>query len=177
MGKLKKKEEEKEMSNLFHNKPKSGINDTLKLSGEINLLLKDKFGRVKLNRTIKNTITSVGKAEIAGLMLIDVSGTAFDYIAIGTGTPSATALGGECATSGGTRRGGADVTGTRVTTDTTNDTAQLVTTFTFTGSLAITEEGIFNASSGGTMLASQSFSVINVADQDTLTITHKVKCA
>jgi len=110
-------------------------------------------------------------------MLIDISGTAFDYIAIGTGTPSTTALGGEATTNGGARRGGANVTGTRVTTDTTNDTAQLVTTFTFTGNLALTEEGIFNAAAAGTMLASQSFAALNVADGDTLQITHRVKVA
>lgn len=155
-------------------KKNSGMVDSFKLRGEVNYLLKDKFGNIKSNRTIKNTITSLGKAELAGLLLIDVSGTAFDYIAIGTGTPSATALGAEATTNGGERRGGANVTGSRITTTTTNDTAQFVTTFTFTGALALTEEGIFNAASGGTMLASQNFSVLNVADADTLTITHKI---
>ncbi len=154
-----------------------GIMESVKLVGEIRLVLKDKHGNLKEDRIIKNTITTVGKAELAGLMLIDISGTAFDYIAIGTGTPGATALGGEATASGGARRGGANVTGTRVTTTTTNDTAQWVTTFTFTGSLALTEEGIFNAASAGTMLASQSFAALNVANGDTLAITHKVACA
>jgi hypothetical protein len=65
--------------------------------------------------------------------------------------------------------------GTRVTTTVANDTAQFVTTFTFTGALAITEEGIFQVGSGSIMLASQSFSTVNVADGDSLQITHKVK--
>jgi hypothetical protein len=169
---LKKEEKvEKEI------KKDGGFIDPVKLTGELRMVLKDKYGNLKEDRTIKNTITSVGKAELAGLLLIDISGTAFDYIAIGTGTPGATALGVECTTNGGARRGGADVVGTRVQTTTANDTAQLVTTFTFTGALAITEEGIFNAATSGTMLASQSFSVLNVADGDTLAITHKVKVA
>ena len=151
--------------------------ESVKLAGEIHLVLRDKNGDLREDRLIKNTITTVGKAMLAGLMLIDVSGTAFDYIAIGTGSPSATALGAEASASGSARRGGADVTGTRVTTTLANDTAQWVTTFTFTGSLGITEEGIFNASSGGTMLASQSFDVLNVANGDTLAITHKIKVA
>ena len=154
-----------------------GMFDNCKLSGEINLLLKDKNGKVKLNRTIKNTITDAGKAALAGLLLLDVSGTAFDYIAIGVGSPSATALGSESTTNGGTRRGGADVVGTRVTTTVANDTAQFVTTFTFTGALAITEEGIFQVSTGSIMLASQSFAAVNVGDGDILQITHKVKVA
>lgn len=151
--------------------------EEIKLCGEIHFLLKNKDGVVKEERTIQNTITTLGKAAIAGLMLADVGGTAFDYIAIGVGTPSDTALGSESTTNGGARRGAANVTGTQVTTTLTNDTAQWVTTFTFTGALAITEEGIFNAASTGTMLASQTFSAINVADTDTMTITHKVKVA
>ncbi len=151
------------------------MKEKIKLSGEIRLVLKDKAGNLKEDRTIKNTITAVGKAALAGLLLADVGGAAFDYIAIGVGSPSATALGSEATTNGGARRGGADVTGSRVTTSVANDTAQFVTTFTFTGSLAITEEGIFNAASNGTMLASQTFAPLNVVDGDTLTITHKIQ--
>jgi len=154
-----------------------GIMEKVKLVGEIHLVLKDNKGNLKEDRLIKNTITNVGKQELAKLMLIDVSGTAFDYIAIGTGTPSATALGAECGSSGGQRRGGADVVGTNETTTTTGDTAQWVTTFTFTGAFSLTEEGIFNLASGGTMLASQSFAALNVASGDTLEITHKIKVA
>jgi len=156
----------------------NGFNDSVKLRGEIRLVLKDKNGNLREDRLIKNTITAVGLTQLARLMVLDVAGTAFDYIAIGTSTPGATALGGEATASGGARRGGADVTGTIVSIGTgTNNGAQFVTTFTFTGALALTEEGIFNASSGGTMLASQSFAALNVADGDTLAITHKIQVA
>lgn len=154
-----------------------GVMESVKLAGEIRLVLRDKNGALREDRLIKNTITTVGKAQLARLMVLDVAGTAFDYIAIGIGTPGATTLGSESSTNGGTRRGGADVTGSITTTTLTDDTAQFVTTFTFTGSLALTEEGIFNAASGGCMIASQSFSVLNVADGDTLAITHKIKVA
>jgi len=153
------------------------IMEKVKLIGKIHLVLRDKRGRIKEDRLIGNTIADVGKAELAGLMITDVGGTAFDYIALGTGTPTATALGAEATTNGGARRGGADVAGTRVTTDAANDTGQLQTTFTFTGALALTEAGIFNAAAAGTMLASQSFSVLNVADTDTLAITWRIKIA
>lgn len=60
-----------------------------------------------------------------------------------------------------------------MTTDTTNDTAQLVATFTFTGSFAVTETGVLNAASVGTLLARQVFGAINVASGDSLQITWK----
>jgi len=147
----------------------------LKLKGIIHLVAKDSNGEIFDERLISNTITSVGKAELAGLMVADVGGTGWDYIAIGTGTPTSTALGAEITSGGGERRGGANVTGTRITTNTTNDTAQWTTTFTFTSSFAVTEAGLFNAPSGGTMLASQSFSALNVTSGNTLTITWKIQ--
>jgi len=130
-------------------------------------------------REIKNLIVSAGKAAMAGLCITDVGGTAFDAIAIGTGTDAAaagdTALETEITTDGGERRSGSDVTGTRVTTSVTNDTAQLVTTFTFTDSFAITESGIFNDASAGTLLARQVFAAINVVSGDSLQMTWKVQ--
>ena len=121
-----------------------------------------------------NGITNAGMAEVAGLLLTDVGGTAFDYIAIGTGTtafdPSQTALASE------THRENA--TGTRVTTSVTNDTAQLEHTFSgYSGSESITESGVFNASSGGTMLCRQTFSAISVdwGAGDTLKVTWKIQ--
>lgn len=121
-----------------------------------------------------NTITDVGKAIAAG-QVNGATSAPVTAIAIGVGTPSTTALGSESTTNGG-GRGAA--TCSRVTTTVTNDTAQWAKTFTFTGSLALTEEGLFdNNTSGGNMLASQTFSVVNVVNTDTYTITHKVKFA
>lgn len=123
---------------------------------------------------ITNTITSVGKKACAD----QIGGTTtspMTAIAIGVGTPSATALGSESTTNGG-GRGAATVS--NQTTTTTGDTERWVKTFTFTGSLALTEEGIFdNNTSGGVMLASQTFSAVNVVNTDTLQITHNVKFA
>ena len=125
-----------------------------------------------------NMITDAGKAIISGLMLADVGGSAFDYIAIGIGNTAAshtdTALGSEITTYGGARRG---VVGTQTTTTYTNDTAQLVTTFTFTSgaAFAVTEAGVFNAASGVTLLCRQVFAAVNVVAGDTLQVTWKVQ--
>ena len=151
--------------------------DTIKLVGSMRRVAKHADGTIFCDEEIHNTITTVGKQLFAKLAVVDVGETGIDYVAIGVGTPSATALGSESTTNGGTRRGGANVTGTNETTTLTGDTAQWVTTFTFTGALVLTEAGLFNASSVGVMLASQNFAALNVGDTDTLQITWKIKVA
>lgn len=117
-----------------------------------------------------NTIPTVGK-QLAAQQIGGTTTTPVTAIALGTDTPGTTALGAEITTNGGAR-GAATVTNTTETV--TGDTEQWQKTFTFTGSLAITEEGLFNNNtSGGIMFASQSFAAVNVADGDTLQITHK----
>lgn len=99
-----------------------------------------------------NSITYAGMAEVAGLILTDVGGTAFDYVGIGTSSiaedPAQTDLQSPLKRKAGT--------GTRVTTSVTNDTAQLVATFSsadgLSGTSTICEVGMFNAATAGTML-------------------------
>lgn len=124
---------------------------------------------------IDNLVTTAGKGIISG-QVNGVTTSPVTAIALGIGTTAAaagnTSLESE-STTNGAERGAA--TCTRQTTTTTNDTSQWVKTFTFTGSFAITEEGLFdNNTSGGNMLARQVFSAINVVTGDTLQITHKV---
>ena len=142
----------------------------LKLRGWIDIYVYDREGRLKDERHIHNLVVNAGKAQVAGLINGSVSG-AFTYVAIGTGTtsPSAsdTVLGNEVSR--------VSATVGRTTTSVTNDTATFDATFSFSSSYAITEAGIFNASSGGTMLARQTFSAINVASGDTLKISWKVQ--
>jgi len=109
---------------------------------------------------------------VTGLMLSDVGGTAFDYLAVGTDStaPSAsdTALGAEITDSGLARAAG---TGSRETTTVTNDTAKLTHTWSsITADKSIRELGVF--ASGGTMLARATLSV-DVSAGDSLTLTHK----
>lgn len=122
-----------------------------------------------------NLITNVGKAAAAGLLGNVGSVSTFGYIAVGTGTTAAaatdTTLETEIADSGLSR---AASTNSRVTTDTTDDTAQFLKSFTVTGTKAVTESGVLNASSNGVLLCRQVFSAINVINGDTLQITWKV---
>jgi len=123
------------------------------------------------------SMAKTGMAEVAGLILADVGGTAFDYIAIGTGTTAPTAD--DTALENEVKRKAA--VGSRITTAFTNDTAKLVTTFssadTLSGTHNITEIGVFNASSGGVMLLRKTFTAksVNWDDGDTLEVTATVQ--
>lgn len=127
--------------------------------------------------SIQNVIVNGGLALFSGLVSLDTAGsyTAFDYIACGTGTTAATTtdttLEAEITDSGLARGTG---TGTQTTTTVTNDTAKLVKSFTVTGSKTVTECGIFNAVSSGTMICRQTFTAINVETNDLLEFTWKV---
>jgi len=149
-------------------KDKEGVKDNVRLRGILKI---EHFrnGKKIDERVYENLIVNVGKAQVAGLIGGVVTGT-FGYIAVGTGTtsPSAsdTALQSEVARVASTN--------TQVTTNVTNDTLQMQATFTFTASYAITEAGIFNASTGGVMLARQTFGAINVVSEDIIVITWKV---
>ena len=132
------------------------------------------LGNWQSNKVIANLVTSAGAAGVASRINGSGSEAAFTYIAVGTGTGAAaagdTTLGTETAASGLSR---VAATASRVTTDVTNDTAQLTTTFTVSGTVAVTESGVLNASSNGVLLARQVFSAINVVSGDSLTITWK----
>lgn len=132
-------------------------------------------GRWVQEMELSNLITNAGAAGVASRINGAGSEAAFTYIAVGTGTNAASAsdttLQTELAASGLSR---AAATASRVTTDVTNDTAQLVLTYTVTGTAAVTESGVFNASSSGVLLCRQTFSAINVVNGDSLQVTWKI---
>lgn len=127
---------------------------------------------------IANLITSAGKAGAASRVNGSGSEAAFTYIEVGTGTTAAdvanTTLETAITDSGLAR---VNATASRVTTTVTNDTAQLTTTFSVSGTKAITESGLLNAASTGVLLCRQVFTAINVVSGDSLTITWKIKCS
>lgn len=124
---------------------------------------------------LSNLITNAGFAGAASRLNGAGAEAAFDYIAVGTGTTAAavgnTTLETEIADSGLSRAQG---TASRVTTDVTNDTAQVLKSFSVTGTKAVTESGLLNASSGGVLLCRQVFSAVNVVNGDTLQVTWKI---
>lgn len=121
-------------------------------------------------READNLIVNAGKAHLAGL-LVGASGySPFRYVAVGTGTttPSAddTALEQEI-TGGGLARG-------EGTISVNGNVATITKTWNVTDTYGITEVGLFNASSGGTMYARATFAVVNVENGDTFTFTWQI---
>jgi hypothetical protein len=135
-------------------------------------------GKVIDVRDVPNAIVNAGKVHVA-YMIANPNTTPnlpFTFIAIGVGAAAVVvtdvALGSETTTSGGGR---AAATIAATTTTVTNDTAQLSHTFNFTGTLSITESGVFNQTSGPLMLCRQVFAPINVINGDTLAVTWKIQ--
>lgn len=136
-------------------------------------------GRKTFKQVNHNVICNTGRAVVSALIGAISSPVAFTAIAVGTGVTAAsatdTALQTEI-TTGGLARGAG--TASTVTTTVTNDTFQLVKTFTSTATFAVTEEGILNSNTtGGVILAHQVFAAVNLVSGDQLTITHKVQNA
>lgn len=137
------------------------IKDGLTLTGKLAIAING-----QTVKEVNNLVVTAGKGYVASRMK-DASTSAMSHMAIGTATTAAaasqTALGNEAArtTLTSTTVSGADVT--------------YVDTFAAgTGTGAITEAGIFNASSSGTMLCRTVFDVVNKGASDSMTITWTV---
>tara|TARA_R100001463_G_scaffold69756_1_gene123196 strand:+ start:348 stop:788 length:441 start_codon:yes stop_codon:yes gene_type:complete len=142
------------------------INDSIKVTGELKLTLTRPDGHVKHEVIIPNLVVTTGKNYIASRMK-DASATAMSHMAIGTGSTAAAA--GDTAL--GSEAGRVALTSTTVST---SNVAYVATFPAGTGTGAITEAGILNASSSGTLLCRTVFNVINKAAADTLGITWTV---
>ena len=142
------------------------LNDTIKVTGELKLTVTRPNGHVKHEVIIPNLVVTAGKNYIASRMK-DASATAMTHMAIGTGSTAAAA--------GNTALGSEAGRVARTSTTVTDNAVAYVATFPAgTGTGAITEAGILNASSSGTLLCRTVFSVINKASADTLGITWTV---
>ena len=141
------------------------INDTIKVTGELKLTLTKPDGNTH-ETVVPNIVVTDGKEYIASRMK-DATATAMSHMAIGTGSTAAAA--GDAAL--GSEAGRVALTSTTVTS---NAVAYVATFGAGTGTGAITEAGILNASSGGDLLCRTVFSVINKGAADTLGITWTV---
>ena len=138
------------------------MNDGLKLRGDVALVLRDKDGNIKDERLIENLIVDTGLNFICDRMKDDE--TAMTHMALGSGSTAAAA--GD--TTLGSQLGSREVLDSSTVT---NNQIVYVSSFEAgdaTG--AVTEAGIFNASTGGTMLCRTVFSVVNKAADDTLSV-------
>ena len=136
------------------------LNDGLKLTGKLSIAIND-----EVVKEVPNLVVTAGKNYVADR--IKNNSTVMSHMAIGTGST---------ATAAGDTALGSQTARTALTSTTVTDN-EIVYVDTFpagTGTGAITEAGIFNASSGGTMLCRTVFSVVNKGANDAMTITWTV---
>jgi hypothetical protein len=153
------------------------MEQTLKLKGTYTFEIREKNGSLVDSWEVNNIVTNAGFAQLA-LLTGDGSATPFTYIAVGTSTTAPavgnTTLAAEITTGGLARAGG---TTSRTTTTVTNDTYQITYTWTASASHTVEEVGVFNASSGGTMLSRALTTTKTIIADQTLTGVYRLKFA
>ena len=137
------------------------INDGLKLKGKLAISL-----NIKIIQEVDNLVVTAGKGYVASRMK-DASATAMSHMAIGSGSSAA----GASDTALGSQLGRVALTSTTVSSAVVTYVASFPAG---TGTGAVTEAGILNASSGGTMLCRTVFSVVNKGASDSMTVTWTV---
>ena len=143
------------------------IIENMKAKGRLNIVLKDQDGNVKDTREVDNLVVDTGLDYIASRMK-DATANAMSHMAIGSGTTAAAAGDTDLESILGSREA-------LDSTTVTDNTVQYVSSFEAgDGTGAVTEAGIFNASTGGTMLCRTTFSVVNKSQNDTLSITWSI---
>ena len=138
------------------------IEETIKVTGDVQIKLVGPDGQVKQEQTIKNLVVTTGKQFIASRMTGTT--TAMSHMAVGSGTTAAAA--GDTAL--GNQLGRVALTSATTTGPITTYVASFPAG---TGTGAVTEAGVFNAASAGTMLCRTVFAVVNKGADDGMTIT------
>ena len=137
------------------------VNENLKLTGALTIALND-----EVVHEVDNLVVTAGKNYVASRMK-DTTKAAMTHMAVGTGTTTAAASQTALVTEN-------DRNTLTSTTVTANAIAYVCTWAAGDATAALTEAGIFNASSGGDMLCRTVFSVVNKAAADSMTITWTV---
>ncbi len=145
------------LAELFHKEP---FKARISVYANCDIVLRGPDGKIKDRRFIHNTVTTNGKYGVADQILLSPTLNKPTYMAIGTGTPAANALGTELDRNALTSKTRSNAVVTFVADWAAGD-----------GTGAITEAGVFDAVSTGNMWMSSSFSVINKGAGDTLQIT------
>lgn len=115
-----------------------------------------------------SVLTNAGKAIITALLAASTA----KYVGMGTGAGTAAIADTTLFTEVETRTSG---TQSQQTTTTTSDTYRVVGTVAATTTRAITNAGVFDASSNGNLLAKGDFSTINLASGDSIAFTFNIQ--
>ena len=142
------------------------VKDSLKVKGDVKVVVYDENQFVKDAREINNLVVATGKDYIAQRMTANTTNI-MSHMAVGSGNVTPT-------TSDTTLNTETD----RIVLDSTSVTSNVITYVTTypagnaTGTIA--EAGIFNAGSGGTMLCRTNFNEVNKGASDVIVITWNI---
>ena len=141
------------------------ITENIKPTGLVKVVQTNAAGELVREFEVPNLVTTAGKSHIAAKLAATTnSPVAMTHMAIGTGATSAAAGNTTLETQGGI----VTLSNTVVSTNTVTYTATFPAG---TGTGAVTEAGIFNAASVGTMLCRTTFPAVNKASGDSIAIT------
>jgi len=134
--------------------------DGMKMSGKLTISLND-----EVVREVDNLVVTSGKEFVASRM-IGTSSNVMSHMAVGSGSIAAAAGDGVLGSELGRTTSSDSVSGAVVTYSATFAAG--------TGTGAVSEAGLFNASSAGDMLCRTVFSVVNKGASDSMTISWAV---
>lgn len=144
------------------------IDDNLKVTGQVSISLYDQNGNLKDGREVNNLVVTTGRGFIASRM-ISGGASVMSHMALGSGS-TAPAAGNTALES---------LLGVREILDSSSSPASGIVLYSSSfeagdATGAVTEAGIFNAASGGTMLCRTTFDTINKSATDTLSVTWSI---
>lgn len=141
------------------------ITEHLKATGKVRIVQTNASGETIKEFEVPNLVVTAGKNYIASKIVATTnSPVSMTHMAIGTGTGTP----GASDTTLGAEVGRVSLAGSVVSTNTITYTATFPAG---TGTGAITEAAVLNASSSGTMLCRTTFPVVNKAAGDTIAVT------
>jgi hypothetical protein len=142
--------------------------ENIKATGALRVIVTDESGSVKQDVEFKNLVVSAGLNYIVSRMK-DATATAMSHMELGTGTTAAAAgnTGLEAAIAGSR-------TALTSSTVSSNSITYVATFGAGVGTGAVTEAGLFNAASAGTMLCRTVFPVVNKQAGDSMVVTWTV---
>ena len=143
--------------------------ERLKVRGDLRVVLTGPDGQVKDERDLKNLVVDTGLNFIVNRMK-DATASVMSHMSLGDQDTAAVA---------GNSTLASEISGSRVALSSTAITANNQITYVANfaagvGTGAVKESGIFNGSTGGTMLCRTTFPVVNKQAGDSMTVTWTV---
>ena len=143
------------------------MEEKLSMRGDVDIVLRGPDGQVKETRKVKNLVVATGLTFIASRMG-GTSASVMSHMALGSGTTAAAANLTDLVSILGSREA------LDSTTPSSNTIVYVASFEAGDATGAVTEAGIFNAASSGTMLCRTVFSVVNKAADDTMQVTRTI---